>query len=101
QLMPATGQEEARLLEMGNADLWDPATNILLGASHLARLQKRFRRLEWAVAAYNAGSGSVGKWIKEGEDRPFDEWMEDIPYNETRNYVRKVMGNLFIYRVLY
>ena len=31
---------------------------------------------------------------KRGEERPFDEWMEDIPYNETRNYVRKVMGNL-------
>lgn len=101
QLMPATGKEEARLIGMENADLWNPNTNILLGASHLARLQKRFRRLEWAVAAYNAGSGAVGRWIKEGEERPFDEWMEDIPYNETRNYVRKVMGNLFIYRMLY
>lgn len=101
QLMPATGKEEAKLLGMEKVDLWQPETNILLGASHLGRLQKRFRRLEWAIAAYNAGGGAVGRWIKEGEERPFDEWMEDIPYNETRNYVRKVMGNLFVYRMLY
>lgn len=98
QLMPATGQDEARRLGMEKADPWDPRTNILLGTAHLARHLGSFETVEEALAAYNAGSGSVRKWVK--RTGAIDEWVEEIPFPETNEYVRKVLGNHAVYRAL-
>ncbi len=54
-----------------------------------------------AVAAYNAGEGNVGKWLTRTGNRPTDEWVESIPFRETRGYVKRVLGTYQTYRVLY
>lgn len=100
QLMPGTAQDEAQKLELGDYEIYDTDTNILLGAAHISWLMKRFKRLDWSVAAYNAGSGSVGRWIGDGEIT-IEEWIEDIPYLETYDYLKKVLSNLYVYRLLY
>ncbi len=99
QLMPATARDEAERLGLGAADSWSPATNIQLGAAHLGRHLKAFAQVEKALAAYNAGGGSVRRWTENGNGI-IEEWVEDIPYPETNDYVRKVMGNLFVYNAL-
>lgn len=99
QLMPSTAGEEARRLGLGGEDFRVPSRNILLGTAHLDRLLNSFGQLEKALAAYNAGSGAVRSWADEG-GRNLEEWVEDIPYPETNDYVRKVMGNLCVYNAL-
>lgn len=101
QLMPATADEEARILGIGQYDIYDEKTNLTLGASHISRLLRSFLRIDWAVAAYNAGSGSVRRWLETKEDLKFEEWMEEIPYDETAGYVSKVFANLKMYRLIY
>lgn len=100
QLMPGTARDEAQKLGLGDYEIYDTDTNILLGSAHISWLMKRFRRLDWSVAAYNAGSGSVGRWIGD-EEITIEEWIEDIPYMETYDYLKKVLSNLYVYRLLY
>lgn len=100
QLMPATAREVAR--EQGlpaprRMDLIDPALNIALGTAYLAKMRERFGGNQaLATAAYNAGPGAVSRWLP-SEQMAADLWMIDIPYRETRDYVRRVMT----YRVIY
>jgi soluble lytic murein transglycosylase len=100
QVMPATAREVAR--EQGlpaprRMDLIDPALNIALGTAYLAKMRKRFGGNQaLATAAYNAGPGAVSRWLP-SEQMAADLWMIDIPYRETRDYVRRVMT----YRVIY
>ncbi len=101
QLMPATAKWEAKTLGMKKYDVFSVSDNITLGTTHIARLLKSYRRLEWALAAYNAGSGNVNKWNKKASQKPLDLWMENIPFTETRGYVKRVLANLFVYRHLY
>jgi soluble lytic murein transglycosylase-like protein len=91
QLMPATGKELAlRLHGRATPRLDDPATNIELGTAHLQSLIRLFgNNVELAVASYNAGQGNVMKW-KRANSRPKDEFLESIPFPETRNYVKRV-----------
>ena len=99
QLMPPTARENALMLGEKEGDYFDPAKNILLGVHHFSRLMKMFDRIEFAVAAYNAGQGAVGRWLP--PKRSVEEWVEDIPYGETREFVRQVMANRYIYRITY
>lgn len=101
QLMPGTAGDEASKLGLKDYDVYDISTNVLLGVSHIARLLKKFRRLDWSIAAYNAGAGSLSRWTGGVEETPPDEWIEDIPYLETYGYVKKVLSNLYVYRLLY
>src|SRR5688500_8228918 len=82
----------------------DAAYNALLGSTYLAAQLKRYDgSLVLAAAAYNAGPGNANKWIKAFGD-PRDEdidpvnWIEQIPLQETRNYVKRVLGNYLVYR---
>lgn len=99
QLMPPTAKENARMLREKDGDFFEPSRNILLGTHHFSRLLKMFERIEWAIAAYNAGQGSVGKWLP--QKGTIEEWIEDIPFDETREFVRQVMANRHIYRMMY
>jgi len=99
QLMPPTARENASILGEKEGDYFEPAKNILLGTHHFSRLLKMFDRIEWAIAAYNAGQGSVGKWLP--QKGTIEEWVEDIPFGETREFVRQVMANRHIYRMTY
>ena len=104
QLMPATAKDEARSLKLPAptvADLSAPALNATLGASHLGRRLKGLKHPFKGIAAYNAGPGAVLKWVPPaGTKRPVDAWVEAIPFDETRNYVKKVTGSWVTYAAL-
>ncbi len=103
QLMPATARGVAGWLGMpySGSQAYDPETNLKIGARYLESLFKRYRGNPFlALAGYNAGEGNVDKWRKRGE-RPTDEFVEAIPFRETRGYVKRVMGTYQAYRALY
>ncbi len=107
QLMPATAQKVARDLGLRydqGALTGDPAYNARLGKTYLAEMLGRFAGAKMlAAAAYNAGPGRVDEWLgRLGDPRragtdPID-WIESIPFSETRNYVQRVMEGLHVYR---
>ena len=96
QLMPQTARETAGILKDETLSPYEPRDNILLGAAYFSRLLAKFRRrLPLAVAAYNAGAATVSKWGAEASD--WVEWLEDVPYPQTREYLRSVLENIEIY----
>jgi soluble lytic murein transglycosylase len=103
QLTPATARETAlrwSLPAPRRADLFDTKTSITLGAARLAELQERFgSELPVALGAYNAGEAAAERWLP---PRAIDSdvWIENIPYNETRAYVRRVLWHGLVYRWL-
>ena len=107
QLMPATAKAVSRRqkLRYRRAKLFDPNYNLRLGTAYLDGLLKRFGgSYIMAVAAYNAGPHRVKRWVREfGDPRKSGtdvvDWVESIPFTETRNYVQRVMENLQIFRV--
>lgn len=104
QLMPRTARSIARSMgrSVTSADLLDPATNLALGARYLRQLADRYDgNLFLAVAGYNAGEGNVNRWLADHGDRPTDEFIEQIPLRETRNYVKRVLGTYQVYRAMY
>jgi len=105
QIMPTTGERLAASLGLPDFevdDLFTPATNLLLGAYYLEQLLERFDgRVSAAVASYNAGPEAVARWIEERPDQEDDEWVESIPYDQTRKYVKRVLRSQQVYRVLY
>jgi soluble lytic murein transglycosylase len=106
QLMPYTAGQVAKLMgfnEFTVPQLFEAATNIRIGTRYLQRLLKQFNQtVPLAAAAYNAGPHRVRGWLKTfGGKLEMDEFIEHIPYLETRNYVKKVVHNYFIYRQLY
>jgi soluble lytic murein transglycosylase len=101
QLMPQTAFRLNRDLRIGitNAShIRDIKNNIHVGTFYLSTLIKEFGSYAYALAAYNAGEEKVRKWIQKGNYKSVDEFIEDIPFNETRNYVKKVMTTFFEYK---
>ena len=99
QIMPATAEA---LSKGGSARLTTPELNIKLGAKHLRDLMDLYdRNLTLVIAAYNAGSGNVKRWQKGYGDLPEDEFVESIPFKETREYVKKVVTAMELYERLY
>jgi soluble lytic murein transglycosylase len=81
--------------------LRDPTYNVKVGLRWLMFLWDLFgHNPALAVAGHNAGEGAVGRWLRERGTLPFDEWVELIPYDETRNYTKRVMATYFAYRWL-
>jgi soluble lytic murein transglycosylase len=103
QLTPATARETARRwsLPMPNrAALFDPKVNITLGAARVAELLEQFDSdLPVALGAYNAGDAAAARWLPPREIDS-DVWIENIPFNETRAYVRRVLWHGLVYRWL-
>jgi soluble lytic murein transglycosylase len=104
QLLPGTAALTARGIDVTFYPEWItvPDLNLHLGAAHLDELLRRFGgRIDAAIAAYNAGVTPVKRWLaREGAADP-DEFLELIPYQETRGYVRSVQRNRELYRALY
>jgi soluble lytic murein transglycosylase len=107
QLMPATARamaRETRTRFSSTKLISDPAYNMELGRAYLARLIARYNgSYVLAIAAYNAGPSAVARWIRTNgdprmEDVDLIDWIEMIPYGETRNYVQRVLENLQVYR---
>ncbi len=105
QLMPYTARNLKRLggeKKSEDPDLLNPGVNIQLGAQYLARLQQKFKgHLPLVAAAYNAGPHRVEGWLVNFGHLEADEFIEHIPFLETRNYVKKVVRNHTLYRRLY
>lgn len=105
QLMPATARKVARSLKLGRVSegaLLRPQLNIRLGSAYLGMLLEEFGgSTVHAVAAYNAGTAAVNRWIRANPDVAVDEWVELIPFSETREYVKRVVGSLGAYRLVY
>jgi peptidoglycan lytic transglycosylase len=104
QIMRETGSDLASRKGRKNFDpdeLFDPRTNIELGSFYLGELTRRFpTRLSASIASYNAGPHVVVDWV-EKEGQSDDEWVEAIPYSQTRSYVKRVLRSLQAYRLLY
>ncbi|MEA4871297.1 MAG: lytic transglycosylase domain-containing protein, partial [Synergistaceae bacterium] len=100
QLMPSTAKEEMRSLDILSSEITDPGKNILIGASYFARLSRKFKGdLPRVIAAYNAGMMPVIRWnTLSAED--WVEWIEEIPYSETREFVRAVLQNREMYNMI-
>jgi soluble lytic murein transglycosylase len=101
QLRPATAARiEAILGVPGEVDLADPGQNVRLGVAYLGLLADRFASPAQVLAAYNSGPGTAAAWSRARSGLPLDEWVEDIPYRETRQYVRAVLADWARYRSL-
>ena len=118
QLLPATAIEVAQLQKWKTPlilpdDLFNPETNIKLGSLYLSRLVKSYKgNVPLALAAYNAGTGRLRKWLAarsgqigdiEGKlsSAPEDEiWIDELPWDETSAYVKAILRNLLIYEVI-
>ena len=105
QLMPTTGRQVGTQLGIRHFEtsmLHKPEINLQLGAKYLGALfQSLDNRWEMALASYNAGKGRVTEWLKWADFREPAEFVETIPFRETRNYVKTVLRNSEIYRRLY
>ena len=102
QVIPPTGRGIAKKLGVKRYSLFDPQTSIKFGAFYIAQCLQDFNgNMELAIASYNGGPHNVKKWIAERDTAIMDEWVENIPFKETRRYVRKVLGTYFAYKMLY
>jgi soluble lytic murein transglycosylase len=97
QVMPQTAAELFRADRRAPGPLSDPAINMRLGTQYLARLLNQFAGgLPYAVAAYDAGPHRVQEWIASPDEDSID-WIESIPFAETRSYVQRVLENAEVY----
>jgi soluble lytic murein transglycosylase len=105
QIMPETGRQIARGLGAASYspdELFVPERNLELGAAYLASLLARFEgRVSAAVASYNAGPEAVERWLTQNGALDDDEWIETIPYDQTRAYAKRVLRSFTIYQALY
>ena len=92
QLMPDTALFVAQKQKVTNFDLTNPKDNLLLGICYIAYLQQKFDSQKDVVCAYNAGENKVKQWKEKGQD---------IPFKETKNYLKKVERNIKIFNALY
>lgn len=104
QLLPKVGKgvaKQEKLKHYDSSQLFIPATNLQLGTRYFRSMVDKFGGFEYALAAYNAGSDRVEDWLGDGKYRDIDEFVESIPFTETREYVQAIMRNANVYRKLY
>jgi len=101
QLMPHTARRVAKGLDLrldGEESIHEVENNITIGARYLSGLIGRFDSVPPALAAYNAGERTVRRWLERSQYDGIDEFIEDIPYEETRNYVKRIITSYHRYR---
>ena len=105
QLLPKTGKAVAREVKMKRynaSQLYTPAVNMQLGTRYFRGMVDKFGgSFEYALAAYNAGSDRVEEWLGQGKYRDPQEFVESIPFTETREYVQAILRNASVYKQLY
>jgi soluble lytic murein transglycosylase len=102
QVMPETGAYIANNIKVKEYKLNDPETNIKFGTWYLDYTHLEYSNNSMlAVASYNAGPGAVSGWLSKAKSQDPDEFVEAIPYPETRGYVKSVLGNYWNYLRLY
>ena len=104
QVLPNTGRSLARKLGVhpfSTKRLTEAEVNVRLGTQFFADSIRRFGGVHFALAAYNAGDSRVASWQRERPGMPQDEFIDDIPFPETQNYVKRILGTAEDYRSLY
>ncbi len=105
QIMPATGEGIASQIGISNYNvnmLLDPDTNIRMGTYYLRQQLDNFGQNEfYCVGAYNGGPGRMSGWISERGNMDIDEFIESVSYEQSREYIKIVMGNYYFYQMLY
>ncbi len=104
QIVPATGRRLARsvgIRRFSTATLTNPDINIRLGTLYFSRLVDQFGGTHYALASYNAGESRVVRWKMERPGLDEDEFIDDIPFPETQNYVKRILGTAEDYRRIY
>jgi soluble lytic murein transglycosylase len=105
QLLPKTGKlvaKQVKLKKYNASQLFTPAVNLQLGTRYFRGMVDRFGgSFEYALAAYNAGSERVDEWLGQGKYRDPQEFVESIPFTETREYVQAILRNANVYKQLY
>ena len=104
QVMPSTARMLARKLKLQGyqtVKLLDPDLNIRIGGAYLGELYARFQHPALALASYNAGPGAVSGWLKVRGSLPLDAFVEEIPLDETRGYVKRCLRSFAAYQFLY
>jgi soluble lytic murein transglycosylase len=105
QLLPSTGKSYAKKVgakHFSANQLLDPNMNLRLGTADLRASIDRYNgQVEYALASYNAGDTPVRAWIGENDYKDVPEWVESIPYTETRDYVQAILRNREMYRAIY
>jgi soluble lytic murein transglycosylase len=104
QIVPATGRRLARsvgIRRFSTPMLTNPETSVRLGTLYFSRLVEQFGGTHFALASYNAGENRVVRWKAERPGVDQDEFIDDIPFPETQNYVKRILGTAENYRALY
>src|SRR5581483_6472151 len=104
QLLPKTGKlvaKEEKLRHFKANLLLTPGVNLQLGTKYFRTMVNKFGSFEYALAAYNAGDDRVKDWLSAGNFRDPQEFVESIPFTETREYVQAILRNASVYRQLY
>ena len=107
QLMESTAKDIVKKTDLEissnniRESLLDSEININLGTKYLSILIEKYKNIEIAITAYNAGIGTVDTWIEKGIIKADGTDIEDIPYRETNNYVRKILRDYKIYKKMY
>jgi soluble lytic murein transglycosylase len=104
QLLVPTAKKAGSVhrMEVTRRRLQDPAVNIKVGTTYLGFLYRSFGKTPpLAISGYNAGEGAVLRWVRSMQDEPLDEFVDRIPYDQTRHYTKRVLSSLFTYSVLY
>lgn len=102
QIRPSTAREIAQRHQLPDPPnctaLLNPQTNVTLGSAHLQHLlQREGGQLVVALAAYNAGHNAAERWLPEDRSLPADVWIENIPYDETRRYVKRILWHIAVF----
>ncbi len=103
QLMPFTAQRFKRALKIeltNDSEIHDVKKNIFIGTHYFSLLIKEFEVLPLALASYNAGEHIIRRWLLNSKHKDMEEFIEDIPYQETRNYVKRVLRSYWQYRAM-
>ena len=100
QILESTAQEVAKELEIEvtKEEIIKPEINIALGTKYLSKLMEKYGNAKLAIVAYNAGIGNVDSWIEKGTIKKDGSNIENIPFKETNNYVRKILRDYEIYK---
>ena len=98
QILEETKQDVEKVLNISNLDLLSEEENILVGTKYLQILNDKYKDINLAIIAYNAGPGTVDKWLEEGKIAKDN--LENIPYKETANYLKRVLRDKKIYEKL-
>jgi soluble lytic murein transglycosylase len=105
QLLPSVGKSMAKkhgIKRFDTRQLLDPSVNLELGTTNLKQVLDRFGgQVEYALAAYNAGDTPVRQWLASNDYKDVPEFVESIPFSETRDYVQAILRNREMYRALY